>query len=297
MRLAHSCSARIPGSIALSRYPLPMHDLNDRLVLLTGAAGGIGRALARAFATAGARLALVDRDEAGLAALADALPGTTQVSLHPLDLAEFSAFDGLLADVVSAHGRVDVLVNNAGLTVHGTFADHTEADLDRVLDVDLRAPVQLTRVALPHLRQADRAHIVLVSSMAGGLAFPFQSAYSTAKFGLRGFGAALRVELAPDRIGVTTVMPGTIATELLANATSHDDVTSTRLAAMMQRHGSNPDRVASAVLRGMRRNRGTVRVGWDSHMVGFVSWIAPPLMPALLRLAFRREMLGEVRDR
>jgi short-subunit dehydrogenase len=270
-----------------------MHDLNDRLVLLTGAAGGIGRALARAFAAAGARLALVDRDEAGLAALANALPGTTQVSLHRLDLADYSAFDGLLADVVAAHGRVDVLVNNAGLTVHGTFADHTAADLDRVLDVDLRAPVHLTRVALPHLLRADRAHIVLVSSMAGGLAFPFQSAYSTAKYGLRGFGASLRIELAAQGIGVTTVMPGAIATDLLANATSHDDITSTRLS----RYGASPDRVASAVLRAMRRNRGTVRVGWDSHMVGFVSWIAPPLMPAVLRLAFRREMLGELRNR
>lgn len=274
-----------------------MHDLNDRVVLLTGAAGGIGSALARAFAAAGARLALVDRDETGLAALAQGLPGATQVSLHRLDLADFSTFDGLLADVIAAHGRVDVLVNNAGLTVHGRFADHTAADLDRVLDVDLRAPVHLTRVALPHLRRAEQAHVVLVSSMAGGLAFPFQSAYSTAKFGLRGFGAALRIELAPEGIGVTTVMPGTIATPLLANATSHDDATSTRLAAMMRRYGTNPDRAAAAVLRGIRRNRGTVRAGWDSHVVGLVGWLAPPLMPALLRLAFRREMLGQVHGR
>jgi NAD(P)-dependent dehydrogenase (short-subunit alcohol dehydrogenase family) len=274
-----------------------MHDLSERVVLVTGAAGGIGSALARAFAAAGARLALVDRDQAGLAAVAEGLPGAIQVSLHPLDLADFPALDGLLADVIAAHGGLDILVNNAGLTVHGIFADHTAADLDRVLDVDLRAPVHLTRIALPHLRRAERAHVVLVSSMAGGLAFPFQSAYSTAKFGLRGFGAALRIELAAEGIGVTTVMPGTIATQLLANATSHDDATSTRLAAMMRRYGSNPDRAAAAVLRGIHRNRGTVRAGWDSHLVGFVGWLAPALLPALLRLAFRREMLGQVQKR
>jgi len=273
-----------------------MLNFRDRVVLLTGAAGGIGSGLGRAFAAAGARLALVDRDEAGLGTLADSLPSATQVSLHPFDLREFSAFESLMADILAAHGGINVLVNNAGLTVHGTFADHTEADLDRVLDIDLRAPVHLTRVALPHLRQADEAHIVLVSSMAGGLAFPFQSAYSTAKFGLRGFGAALRIELAAQDIGVTTVMPGTIATGFLANAASHDDLTSTRLSEMMQRYGTQPERVAAAVLKGIRRNQGTVRTGWDSHLVGFVSWVAPPLMPALLRMVFRREMLGSTRD-
>lgn len=267
------------------------------MVLLTGAAGGIGSALARAFAAAGARLALVDRDDEGLATLADQLPDAAGVTLHPLDLARFEAFEALLADVTEAHGGLHVLVNNAGLTVHGTFANHTADDVDRVLDVDLRAPVHLTRVALPHLLRADVAHIVLVSSMAGGLAFPFQSAYSAAKHGLRGFGAALRIELAAEDVGVTTVLPGTIATGLLSTATSHDEATSTHLADLMRRYGTSPDRVAAAVLQGIRRNRGTLRAGWDSHLVGFLSWLVPPLLPATLRVAFRREMLGQLKER
>ena len=114
-----------------------MMELHDRVVLLTGAAGGIGSALARAFAAEGARLALVDRDEAGLSALAGSLPSTAQKSVHPFDLRAFASFETLLADVLAAHGGIDVLVNNAGLTVHGTFEDHTEADLDRVLDINL----------------------------------------------------------------------------------------------------------------------------------------------------------------
>lgn len=273
-----------------------MMDLHDRVVLLTGAAGGIGSALASAFAAAGARLALVDRDEAGLSVLAGNLPSTTKSSVHPFDLRAFASFETLLTDVLAVHGGIDVLVNNAGLSVHGTFEDHTEADIDRVLDINLRAPIHLTRIALPHLRQSNGAHIVFVSSMAGGLAFPFQSAYSTSKFGLCGFGAALRIELARKGMGVTTVMPGTIATQFLANAASHDEGTSTRLSGLMQRFGTRPESVAKAVLRGIRRNRGTVRAGWDSHMVGFVSWIAPALMPALLRLAYRRQMFGPTSD-
>jgi short-subunit dehydrogenase len=271
-----------------------VQKLRERVVLLTGAAGGIGRASAQAFAAEGARLALVDRDEAGLIELAEGLPRAAQASLHPFDLGDFPSYESLLADVLAAHSRIDVLVNNAGLTVHGTFADHTEADLDRVLDIDLRAPLHLTRLVLPHLQQADEAHIVLLSSMAGGQAFPFQTAYSTAKFGLRGFGAALRIELARDGIGVTTVMPGTIATGFLENAESHDEDTSTQLAALMRRFGTRPERVAAAVLRGIRSDRGTVRVGWDSHLLGFLGWIVPPMMPAVLRLVFRREMLGRV---
>jgi short-subunit dehydrogenase len=265
-----------------------MLELCDRVVLVTGAAGGIGSSLARAFAAAGARLALVDRDEAGLAVLAESLPSTTEVSIHAFDLRQFASLESLVSTVLAVHGRIDVLVNNAGLTVHGTFADHTADDLDRVLDVNLRAPVHLTRIVLPELQRSDGAHIVLVSSMAGGLAFPFQSAYSTSKFGLRGFGAALRIELARDGIGVTTVMPGTIATKFLAHAASHDEGTSTHLSKLMQRYGTRPESVAKAVLRGVRRNRGTVRVGWDSHLMGFLGWIAPPLMPAILRLGFRR---------
>ena len=273
-----------------------MRDLRECIVLLTGAAGGIGSALARTFAAAGAHLALVDRDEAGLIALASSLPSTAEASVHPFDLSDVSGLETLVADVFAAHGSIDVLVNNAGVTVHGTFADHTEPDLDRVLDINLRAPIHLTRLVLPHLRTSSGSHLVLLSSMAGGLAFPFQSAYSASKFGLRGFGAALRIELASEDIGVTTVMPGTIATRFLANAASHDEGTSTRLSALMQRFGTRPERVAKAVLRGIRRNRATMRVGWDSHLVGFVGWIAPPLMPALLRRVFRHEMLGTVRD-
>jgi len=273
-----------------------VHDLRERVVLLTGAAGGIGSALARTFAAAGAHLALVDRDESGLTDLASRLRGAAKVSVHAFDLSDVSRLETLVADVLAAHGRIDVLVNNAGITVHGRFADHTETDLDRVLDINLRAPIHLTRLVLPHLQKSSGSHLVLLSSMAGGLSFPFQSAYSASKFGLRGFGAALRIELASENIGVTTVMPGTIATRFLANAASHDEGTSTRLSTLMQRFGTRPDRVAKAVLRGIRRNRATMRVGWDSHLMGFVGWVAPPLMPTLLRLVFRYEMLGALRD-
>lgn len=260
--------------------------LEGRVVLLTGAAGGIGQAIARRFTAEGARLALADRDEDGLAALARALPDAT---VHPVDLTDRTAIPALVQGVLAAHGSLDVVVANAGWTVHGRFEDMDLAQIDGVLEVDLRSVLHLVHHALPHL--SSGGHLVLMASMAGATAFPFQTTYSAAKHGLVGFGDALRIELAARGIGVTTLLPGTIATPFLANAAAHDD-TRDRLAALMQRYGTSPDRVAAAALGGIRRNRGRVRVGWDAHLVGLIQHACPPLLPALLTWAARRQLLG-----
>ena len=146
---------------------------------------------------------------------------------------------------------------------------------------------------LPGMRLRGRGHITFVSSMAGIQAFPTQTTYSAAKFGLRGFGAALRMELASERVGVSTILPGTIATWFLAAAPSHNAATTRRLARAMQRFGTSPHRVARAIVRGIERNRGTLRVGWDCWLVSGLAWVAPPLLPALLGRALRPSPLGE----
>ena len=265
---------------------LGMRDLNQRTVLLTGAAGGIGSALARQLSDAGARLALVDRDADRLVALAD-LPGATT---HAVDLTERAALGPLVDEVVAAHGRLDVLICNAGLTVFGPFAELAPDEIDAMLDVDLTHVLHLVASALPHLRARDEAHVVLVSSMAGLQAFPFQSVYSAAKHGLRAYGEALRWELAAEGIGVSTILPGTIATPFLDNAGTHDAEQSDQLARLMRRYGTSPERVASRTIAAIRRNRGRVRVGWDCYAVGAVQWLAPPLLPLLFRWATRRKL-------
>jgi len=267
-----------------------MERLSQRTVLLTGAAGGIGRALAHALAREGASLALVDRDRAGLEALATALP--SRPSIHPIDLGDLDGLDGLIQDVLDAHGEIAVLICNAGLTVHGRFADLSPEEIDQVMDVDLRSVMHLVSRALPSLRQAGDGHIALVSSMAGLQAFPFQAPYSAAKGGLAGFGDALRMELAAEGIGVTTLLPGTIATGFLDAAGDHEPATLARLSETMKRWGTPPERVASAALRGIRRNRGRVLVGWDAHTLRALKWLLPPLLPLVIRWAMRRQLLG-----
>lgn len=264
-----------------------MTRLADAVVLLTGAAGGIGAATTRALLDRGARVIGVDRDADGLAKLAG--PGFTG---RTADLRDRGGFADLVADVLGIHGRIDVLVNNAGLTVHGRFAGMDADAVDSVLDVNLLAPIHLTRCVLPHL--ARGGHIVNVSSMAGLRAFPTQSTYSASKFGLKGFGDALRIELAEEGIGVSTVLPGAIATRFLANAQSAEPDTTGTLSGLMLRFGTSPDRVARAIVRGIERNRGTLRVGWDCWALSAADWICPPLVPFILRQVQARKLLGDM---
>lgn len=269
-----------------------MKTLQARVVVLTGAAGGIGSAIARSLANDGAHLALVDRDEQGLTALAGSLPHPNRVSQHVVDLLQFESFPALVDDIIQRHGAVHVLINNAGLTVHGTFLDQTADEIERVLTVDLRAAIHLTKLFLPHLRADAPGHVVNMASMAGFAGFPFQSTYSAAKFGLRGFGQALRPELHPLGIGVTTIMPGAIATDFLGAAGTHDKATSDQLASLMRKYGTPPTRVATKVRRAILRNHAEVRVGWDAHLVCWTQWVCPPLIPFAMRMAYRRGVLG-----
>jgi len=269
----------------------------NRVVVLTGAAGGIGRAIAHRLSQAGAQLALVDIDEAGLASLVAALGETGKTgnhSTHLFDLRDVASLPGLASAISSRHGSVDVLINNAGLTVHGPLSQQTADDIDRVLDVDLRAVMHATHAFLPHLRSRPGAHVVNIASMAGLQGFPFQSTYSAAKFGLRGFGQALRPELAAMGIGCSTILPGTIATTFLASATTRDPGSSARLSELMLRFGASPDRVAKAVQKAIAKNRAELRVGWDCHLMALAQVLCPPLVPWVLQTALRRGFFGAV---
>ncbi len=292
-----------------------MQSFDGRVVVISGAAGGIGRALAQTFAAEGARLALIDKDAEGLdVVVRDLALAPGWVTSYVRDVTEVAAFPALVAAIEEDHGALDVLINNAGLTVHGRFGDHTPEELDRVIDVDLRAALHLTHTALPALRRAAQdagrkpgegrervsrrralpgAHVVIVASMAGVLAFPFQSVYSAAKHGLRGFGQALRMELAAEGIGVTTILPGTIATGFLAAAASHDPEMSDQLATLMRRFGTPPEHVARAILGALRSDRAERRVGWDCQLTSALRWLVPPLLPGLLGASYRWQQRHE----
>lgn len=226
--------------------------LAGKNVLLTGASGGIGAALAEALTRAGATVVLSGRREAELAELAARLGGRFVVA----DLAERSGVEHLLAEA----GDVDILVANAALPAAGALAGFSAEQVDRALEVNLRAPVALAHALLPGLVAKGSGSLVFISSLAGLTASPGMSLYNATKFGLRGFALALHNELLPTGVGVSVVMPGFV-----------------RDAGMFAETGLNaptgfgtctPEQVAAAVVEAIRTNRGQVLVGPRLDRIG-----------------------------
>ena len=190
-----------------------------RTCVITGAAGGIGAALTLDLARRRAVLALVDRDAEGLdrvAALARR-SGAQEVSTHVVDLSDGGDRLDLAAAVAERHGGADLLINNAGVALSGTFEQVSMKDFDWLMEINLHAVVRTTKAFLPQLLSRPGAHVVNISSLFGLLAPPTQVAYVTSKFGVRGFSEALRHELA-GRVGVTVVHPGGIRTAIATSA-------------------------------------------------------------------------------
>jgi short-subunit dehydrogenase len=190
-----------------------------RTCVLTGAASGIGAALALNLAKRRAVLVLIDRDADGLARVAELARnmGATDVDTYVIDLSDGGDRLDLAAEVASRHGGADLLINNAGVALTGTFEQVSMADFDWLMEINLRAVVRMTKAFLPQLLNRPGSHLVNVSSLFGLIAPPMQVAYATSKFGVRGFTEALRHELA-GRVGVTVVHPGGIKTNIVANA-------------------------------------------------------------------------------
>jgi short-subunit dehydrogenase len=178
-------------------------EISGRTALLTGATGGLGRAIAAGLAGAGATVVLSGRREQDLLALAESLPGEDH-RIVVADLAE----EGEAERLAAAAAGVDILVANAGLPGAGWLAEFSADEVKRALRVNLEAPMLLARALFPEMLERGAGHLVFVSSLSGKSASPRTSIYNATKFGLRGFALGLRSDLAPHGIGVSLVSPG-----------------------------------------------------------------------------------------
>lgn len=256
-----------------------------QVAVVTGAANGLGRALARALAARGLTLALVDRDEAALRALAEELASAGQGAPHSatvVDLTDRPALRALPGRLLAQHGQLDLLVNNAGVSVGGALAELQEDDIDWILDVNLRAAMVLSQGLLPHLLGRPEAAIVNLSSTFGMLVLPTKTLYCATKFGLRGFTAALRAELLGGPVQVSCAMPGAVKTDIVqrsrvarpkAKALEHD---------YLQAQGQTPDAAAARILQGVERGEAEILVGGDARLVDWLTRLMPRALPGLL---------------
>jgi short-subunit dehydrogenase len=248
--------------------------------VVTGAASGIGAALAEALAARGSDLVLLDRDADRLREVTAALhrghPDRT-VTSHVVDLADGDATVRFAEAVRAEHPRLRLLVNNAGVALGGRFDQVTLAEYEWVIDVNFRSMVRLTHTLLPALRAEPGSHLVNVSSLFGLVAPAGQSAYAASKFAIRGFTEVLRRELAGE-VGVTTVHPGGIRTRIAESARLGSGVSAAEYAAAREMWVKvlriEPAAAAAAIMDGIERRRGRVLIGWSAK--------APDLLARLL---------------
>jgi short-subunit dehydrogenase len=246
-------------------------DLSGKTVLLTGATGGIGNAIARALHRQGAAVKLSGRRAEVLESLAGELGD--RVDVLPADL---SVPDDVRT-LVGRAGHVDVLVANAALPASGRLGDFTAEEADRALAVNLRAPIQLTHAVLPQMLERDSGHLVYISSIAGKIASGGGSLYSAGKFGLRGFSFALHEELQGTGVSATAVFPGFIRDAGMFAEAELD---------LPRGVGSRtPDQVAAGVLKGIATGRPEIDVAALSQRFGGWLWgPAPRVVSALTRM-------------
>jgi short-subunit dehydrogenase len=255
-------------------------EFDGTVCVVTGAASGIGAALALDLAARHTTLALVDRDEAGLEKVAAAAreAGAVDVTTYLVDLADRGDRLDLAAAVIDRYGRVDLLVNNAGVALGGLLHEVSMDDVDWLLEINLRAVIATTKAFLPAVMANPGAHIVNVSSVFGLVAPPGQVAYATSKYAVRGFTEALRHEMGPRGIGVTVVHPGGVRTNIATSArigahvtvdpTQSRDQVSSRLTLP-------PEKAAAQILDAVRRRRPRLVITGTAKFLDRLARVAP----------------------
>jgi len=274
----------------LARYLLPAHStlvLNDKVVVITGASSGVGRALAFAFARRAARVVLVARREERLKAVRREIePYTSDVLVIPADLTDDAQLQSVIERTLAHFGRIDVLVNNAGVSQAGPLHELDPARIDRVLDLNLRAVIRLTQLALPTMLAQRQGYILNVGSGLGRSAAPLFAPYTASKYGLAGFTDALRRELHGSGVQVTLVQPGWVHTEMLT-----PDIEE-----LVMRRGfriDHPDAVAERAVLALVRGEHEVILGGPFPELGV---LVERFAPGLVRLYWALFMTHEWRE-
>jgi short-subunit dehydrogenase len=254
----------------------------DKTVIITGGSEGVGAAAARLFAQAGANLMLVARNRKNLETIAAELRDRTRVEIFPMDVSDAASCVDLIKKTLFEFGRIDVLVNNAGYHARGDVESNSADDLARTIDVNLRAPIMLMRLALPHIRDAGGGAIINVASLAGRTPVPGSAAYSASKFGLRAFTFALAEELRDSGIKLAVVSPGPIATQfILADIDTTSDLT-------FSQPMSSAQEVAQAILDLCGNRQREQAMPAISGLLTTVSYLLPWLGRALRPMLERR---------
>ena len=276
-----------------------MKSFRGKVAAITGAGSGIGRALAEELARRGAHLALSDIDEVGLAETVSLCEGLdVKVTSTVLDVADKDAIFAWADQAADEHGDVHLIINNAGVDLSATVEGASYDDFEWLMNINFWGVVHGTKAFLPHLRATGQGHVVNISSVFGLVSIPTQSAYNAAKFGVRGFTDALRIELDIQQCGVsaTTIHPGGIKTNIARNARIDDSASAfgddpaefgTEFDKLAR---TTPEKAAHQILRAVSRNRRRALIGPDAVVFDLASRLPAGLYQRLLAAGARRNM-------
>jgi short-subunit dehydrogenase len=252
---------------------------HNKTVIITGGSEGVGAATARMFADAGANLMLVARDKKNLEAIAEELRARTSVEIFAMDVSDAEACVDVFKKAAFEFGRIDILVNNAGYHKRGLVEDVEANEIGRMIDVNLKAPLILSRIALPYLRDAGGGAIINVGSLAGRAPIPGSACYAASKAGLRSFTYALGIELTDSDIKLAVVSPGPIDTGfIMADIDATSDLT-------FSQPISTAEEVAQAILDlcgNSQREQSMPRLsGLLTTLMYLFPWLSPKVKPML----------------
>lgn len=268
-----------------------MKNFEGRVAAITGAGSGIGRALAQELGRRGAQLALCDIDEVGLAETVSLCEGLgVKVTSLRLDVAERDAVQAWADQVVDEHGTVNLIVNNAGVALASTISAMSYDDVEWLMNINFWGVVHGTTAFLPHLKASGEGHIVNLSSVFGLISVPSQSAYNAAKFAVRGFTDALRMELDIEQCGVssTTVHPGGIKTNIARNARMNDSIVALAGSTDAARNDfdriamTSPAKAARQILAAVEGDRRRALIGPDAKVLDLLSRLPAGVYQRLL---------------
>jgi short-subunit dehydrogenase len=261
-----------------------MTAIQGSTAAITGAANGIGRSLAIELAARGCNLALADRDGAALQAVASEIAAkhSCKITTHVFDVSDARAIEDFANAATSAHPTLNILINNAGVALMGTFAEIDLAQMEWLININFWGVVRGTRAFLPHLSLQQRSHIVNLSSIFGIIAPPGQCSYAAAKFAVRGFSESLRHELeaAKSPVRLSVVHPGGIATHIARNSRTGSSMTDNeRRAKSIERFETaaktTPQQAALRVIKGIENDDPRILIGSDARMLDLLQRFRP----------------------
>lgn len=269
-----------------------MKSFTNKVVVITGAGSGIGRALATQLAAKGAILALNDWNAEGLIETWDALPAKAQGYKKRFDVGDRESVENFAAAVRKALGRVDMVINNAGMTLQINPIIHSEVeDYERVLRVNLWGVIYGSLAFMPYLQEQDESCLVNISSVFGLMGFPGQAPYNVSKFGVRGFTETLRVEMKGTGLQAVCVHPGGIKTNIARNAEATNETSHQRFINTFDKNAkTTAPEAATVIIEGILRGKNRILIGADARMIDRFTRLLPASYERILNRKLNRSV-------